>query len=505
MTGVGAMAPRLEMPVSAKGRVNPDAAKSGRDPSGFADLVGKGEDGANLPKTGEKVVPAKDEARDTRDRKLPAAARIGQQASVVREEVSVENLPGDSSSKPDAAKSHSVTALLGPQVPLEESADTHSNHTQKIESEEAAEADTPNIVTAAPAPNANPALDEPVPVDAEATRALEPQAPIVIAPPVASPVASRSPAAQVEAAPLRSLPLWSLRGGSVADAGAGEHRSMPIDTALVRPASIKGIASTQVAGGLVSRAAEAMPMPTGAAPAASERAVQSDAGTRSVARDALQPMPATERNAMSQNSGLSASGSMQTTLPQTQPTAAQPVAKTDGQAPPVALATVDVGRWLVDGTPPKALRETVASHVARASLTPMPGQSAPVLKLQLQPAHLGQVTVTIRAVGDTVSVQLAPQSEAAAQMLAGDRDAMATLLRSLGGSFAGANVEIAGEFGGRLDGEAGQSRFAPGGGRDDTGAQRGGSAAAGMADEPVNRPPDHTSDKAQEPGGRIII
>jgi len=154
----------------------------------------------------------------------------------------------------------------------------------------------------------------------------------------------------------------------------------------------------------------------------------------------------------------------------------------EGTRPQPIVVPVDLGRALAgEGDLPASMREAVSSHVARVMATPVQGQPMSVLRIQLQPAHLGQVNVTMRLSGEQVHVTLTPDSASAARVLGSDQDAIAGVLRSLGGAFAGASVEVGGDMQTRQPGDGGAARdgsAAQGEAfRDEGGRQRPGSGA----------------------------
>lgn len=118
----------------------------------------------------------------------------------------------------------------------------------------------------------------------------------------------------------------------------------------------------------------------------------------------------------------------------------------DGARPQSLAVPLDLGRVLAgEGDLPAPMRETVTSHVARVMAASTHGQPVPVLRIQLQPAHLGQVNVTMRLSGEQMQVTLTPDSASAARVLGSDQEAITTVLRSLGGAFAGASIDVGGE------------------------------------------------------------
>lgn len=170
--------------------------------------------------------------------------------------------------------------------------------------------------------------------------------------------------------------------------------------------------------------------------------------------------------------------------------ASPPMPATDATKASIPTIPVDLGRLPgrdADGL--GATRELIASHVTRVAAMPNPGQPTPVLRLQLQPVHLGQINVTMRMVDGAVSVQLTPDSETAARALATDRDSIVAAVRSLGGSFANASIEVGGDTQLRQGGDDGaQSRNAGSDLREggDNGSNRSGDQthAGGRNDDP---------------------
>lgn len=159
-----------------------------------------------------------------------------------------------------------------------------------------------------------------------------------------------------------------------------------------------------------------------------------------------------------------------------------PMPATDGVRASIPTIPVDLSR--LPGTDSESLgaaRELVASHVARITSTPNPGQPVPVLRLQLQPAHLGQINVTMRMVDGTLAVQMTPDSEAAARVLTTDRDSLVATVRALGGGFANASIEVGGDTFMRQSADDGaQSRSAGSDLREGAGGdQRGSEHSAG--------------------------
>ena len=135
-------------------------------------------------------------------------------------------------------------------------------------------------------------------------------------------------------------------------------------------------------------------------------------------------------------------------------------ARPQPSAMPLAMP-LDLGRILAgEGDLPASMRDAVASHVARVMAVPAHGQPVSVLRIQLQPAHLGQVNVTMRLSAEQVQVTLTPDSASAARVLGSDQEAITTVLRSLGGAFAGASIEVGGEAGLRQGLDDGAARDA---------------------------------------------
>ncbi|WP_306118279.1 MULTISPECIES: flagellar hook-length control protein FliK [unclassified Roseitalea] len=176
----------------------------------------------------------------------------------------------------------------------------------------------------------------------------------------------------------------------------------------------------------------------------------------------------------------------------------------DGQRPPSVPVPMEV-----EARAQSALRETIAAHVGRVGTVPAAGQTVSVLRIQLQPAHLGQVNVTMRVVDGALTVQLATETEAAGRMLASDRDGLAGVLRALGGQFASAQVEIGGEVLQRFGADDGPGRQNAGGARGDEGAAGGrsrGDGGRGETDGQRSEPgADTMARRDQDGAGRIII
>ncbi|QBK30498.1 flagellar hook-length control protein FliK [Roseitalea porphyridii] len=182
----------------------------------------------------------------------------------------------------------------------------------------------------------------------------------------------------------------------------------------------------------------------------------------------------------------------------------------DGARPQPIVVPVDLGRALAgEGDLPASMREAVSSHVARVMATPVQGQPMSVLRIQLQPAHLGQVNVTMRLSGEQVHVTLTPDSASAARVLGSDQDAIAGVLRSLGGAFAGASVEVGGDMQARQPGDGGAARdgsAAQGEAfRDEGGRQRPGSGAMTHGEPTDAGGPPRGGAQTSSGDGRIII
>lgn len=182
----------------------------------------------------------------------------------------------------------------------------------------------------------------------------------------------------------------------------------------------------------------------------------------------------------------------------------------EGARPQPIVVPVDLGRALAgEGDLPASMREAVSSHVARVMATPVQGQPMSVLRIQLQPAHLGQVNVTMRLSGEQVHVTLTPDSASAARVLGSDQDAIAGVLRSLGGAFAGASVEVGGDMQTRQPGDGGAARdgsAAQGEAfRDEGGRQRPGSGAMAHGEPADAGGPARGGAQTSSGDGRIII
>ncbi|MCR9122604.1 MAG: flagellar hook-length control protein FliK [Phyllobacteriaceae bacterium] len=175
------------------------------------------------------------------------------------------------------------------------------------------------------------------------------------------------------------------------------------------------------------------------------------------------------------------------------------------------VVPLDLGRALAgEGNLPASMREAVASHVARVMAAPaMAGQPVSVLRIQLQPAHLGQINVTMRMSGEQMTVTLTPDSASAARALGSDQETIATVLRSVGGSFAGANIEVAGEGQLRTGGDDTASRSFEGrqGDRSGEGGRSPSSGGAGGGGDGIEtgRGSAHNGPQPSSAEGRIII
>lgn len=190
--------------------------------------------------------------------------------------------------------------------------------------------------------------------------------------------------------------------------------------------------------------------------------------------------------------------------------AVSPAPSEGGRSTP-PVVPLDLGRALAgEGDLPASMREAVSSHVARVMVSPAQGQPMPVLRIQLQPAHLGQVNVTMRMSGEQMQVTLTPDSASAARVLGSDQDAIAGVLRSLGGAFAGASIEVGAEPYGRQNGDG--ADFRQGGSARDQmtgGDGRGGGAGSGppWQGNQGDGPPSGTAGEltGSSGQGRIII
>lgn len=190
--------------------------------------------------------------------------------------------------------------------------------------------------------------------------------------------------------------------------------------------------------------------------------------------------------------------------------AAQPAAGDTRPSQPMVVP-LDLGRALAgEGDLPASMREAVSSHVARVMAVPATaGQPVSVLRIQLQPAHLGQINVTMRMSGEQMTVTLTPDSASAARALGSDQETIATVLRSVGGSFAGANIEVAGEGQLRTSGDDTASRSFEGRQGEWSGEGRRGpsSGGAGGSGDGVDtgRAGAHNGVQPSSAEGRIII
>jgi len=190
---------------------------------------------------------------------------------------------------------------------------------------------------------------------------------------------------------------------------------------------------------------------------------------------------------------------------------AAPPAGGEVRPPQPVVVPLDLGRALAgEGDLPASMREAVSSHVARVMAAPaVAGQPVSVLRIQLQPAHLGQINVTMRMSGEQMTVTLTPDSASAARALGSDQDTIATVLRSVGGSFAGANIEVAGEGQLRTGGDDTASRSFEGrqgdrSGEGGRGTSSGGMGGSGDGIEP-GRSGTHNGPQSSSAEGRIII
>lgn len=188
-----------------------------------------------------------------------------------------------------------------------------------------------------------------------------------------------------------------------------------------------------------------------------------------------------------------------------------PPAGGEARAPQPMVVPLDLGRALAgEGDLPASMREAVSSHVARVMAAPAAaGQPVSVLRIQLQPAHLGQINVTMRMSGEQMTVTLTPDSASAARALGSDQETIATVLRSVGGSFAGANIEVAGEGQLRTGGDDTASRSFEGrqgdrSGEGGRGASSGGAGGPGDGIE-AGRAGAHNGSQPSSAEGRIII
>lgn len=465
MNDIGSITPRREAPPPANGLT--DKGQAGRR---FAEAIGKGEARAADDTGSERDRGPQGDVLDGSEqpaRRLGAEPYHGVQGLDARPD-SMSEARDQSDSKqttiPVSAKDADATApVLADRQAQASMTDTRADKTAS----DAAVAEGDETATAASADRTDLLIAQ------DAERAV----------------------VRGEATPLASLPLWSLRPDGRSDqarpdrvqpgqpSAAGGGAGASVEPAVAPPKGSKAEATGADTSTLVAR--KDAPPPDAKTSAAREA---TDGGARPA--NAAQPQ------------GQSAQ--------QTQPAASQAVAAqtpTGGETPkqPVSIATVDVARWIDSGEQSQAMRDTVASHVARASLAQAPGQPAPVLRLQLQPVHLGQVNITMRVVGGTVSVQVAPETEAAAQMLASDREAMTTVLRSLGGSFAGAQVEIVGDAAGRTDAETGQWRPSPDDEQRRDGTGNGHRPSGANVDHALADGSSENARSAQAADGRIII
>lgn len=195
------------------------------------------------------------------------------------------------------------------------------------------------------------------------------------------------------------------------------------------------------------------------------------------------------------------------------PAAGSAAAPAGGEArpPQPVVVPLDLGRALAgEGDLPASMREAVSSHVARVMAVPAAaGQPVSVLRIQLQPAHLGQINVTMRMSGEQMTVTLTPDSASAARALGSDQETIATVLRAVGGSFAGANIEIAGEGQMRTGGDDTASRSFEGrqGDRSGEGGRGSASGGAGGSSDGIETGPAgaHNGAHPSSAEGRIII
>ncbi|MBO6636551.1 MAG: flagellar hook-length control protein FliK [Roseitalea sp.] len=190
---------------------------------------------------------------------------------------------------------------------------------------------------------------------------------------------------------------------------------------------------------------------------------------------------------------------------------AAPPAGGEARPPQPVVVPLDLGRALAgEGDLPASMREAVSSHVARVMAAPVAGQPVSVLRIQLQPAHLGQINVTMRMSGEQVTVTLTPDSASAARALGSDQETIATVLRAVGGTFAGANIEVAGEGQPRAGSDDAASHSFEGGrgdpsGEDGRGLSSGGASGSAADGAEQGRAGDHTGAGTSSGEGRIII
>ncbi len=135
--------------------------------------------------------------------------------------------------------------------------------------------------------------------------------------------------------------------------------------------------------------------------------------------------------------------------------APQPQRDGDGEnlAPATPLSARSIGHAVHQpAAPTQQIADTIAASLssadtadpqaAPATTAPRPGlmQAVKVLTIQLQPADLGTVTVRMRLKADTMEVEVAADRRATARLIDGDRDTLASLLRSAGYHVEGLTV-----------------------------------------------------------------
>jgi len=111
--------------------------------------------------------------------------------------------------------------------------------------------------------------------------------------------------------------------------------------------------------------------------------------------------------------------------------------------------------------------------------------------------------------GEQMTVTLTPDSASAARALGSDQETIATVLRAVGGSFAGANIEIAGEGQMRTGGDDTASRSFEGrqGDRSGEGGRGSASGGSGGSSDGIETGPAgaHNGAHPSSAEGRIII
>ncbi|HEX4767285.1 MAG TPA: flagellar hook-length control protein FliK [Lichenihabitans sp.] len=140
----------------------------------------------------------------------------------------------------------------------------------------------------------------------------------------------------------------------------------------------------------------------------------------------------------------------------------------------VAAALADIGRSAAPDASATSMGATAAAGPAAASVpggTTVPGGKDIVI--QLDPEHLGAVSIRMRISGDKVDIAIHVENSQTLDILSRDRHLLSTAVEAAGGD--GSSFMLGSSAPGSAAGQPGQSSF---GGQPGSGAQQQGSSAA---------------------------